>query len=330
VPGTRRPHDTPPSGPAPPPGSAPLSAGTVAFVVLLCALWGGNVVAMKAGLRGVPPLASGAFRFLLASLTLLVVAWLRRTPLSIPPGLAPHLLALGGLFLFQHAVLFLGLNLTSASRSTVLIFTQPVFTVLLAHSLVPGEALSPRRAAGTLVAFAGLLVVFGEGFGRGGWQTVTGDLLVTGNAVGWALQSIYTKRLIHRADPLLLTLSQTVLGAPCFFLASWLLEPALYTVIDSGIVLAFLYHGSLIAGITWVAWTELLRRHQVGHLSAFIFLTPIFGLSLSRLILGDPLTAPLVLGLAVVAGGIALINRPPSAGGLGKCKVQTDNGQVKS
>ena len=311
--GTRSPHDIPLSGSAPAPGGAPLSAGTVAFVVLLCALWGGNVVAMKAGLRGVPPLASAAFRFLLASLSLLVVAWLRRIPLSVPPGLAPHLLALGGLFLLQHAALFLGLNLTSASRSTVLIFTQPVFTVVLAHYLVPGEALSVRRAAGTLVAFAGLVVVFSEGFGRGGWQTLTGDLLVTGNAVGWALQSIYTKRLLHRADPLLLTLSQTALGTPCFFLASRLVEPGLYSVIDSGIDLAFLYHGSLIAGITWMAWTELLRRHQVGHLSAFTFLTPIFGVSLSRLILGDPLTAPLIVGLAVVAAGIALISRQASA-----------------
>ncbi len=138
----------------------------------------------------------------------------------------------GRRFSFQHAALFLGLNLTSASRSTVLIFTQPVFTVVLAHYLVPGEALSVRRAAGTLVAFAGLVVVFSEGFDRGGWQTLTGNLLVTGNAVGWALQSIYT----------------------------------------------------------------------------------------SRLILGDPVTAPLIVGLAVVAAGIALISRPASAEGLGKFK----------
>jgi drug/metabolite transporter (DMT)-like permease len=159
------------------------------------------------------------------------------------------------------------------------------------------------------VAFAGLVVVFGEGFGRGGWQSLTGDLLVTGNALGWALQSVYTKRLLHRADPFLLTLSQTVLAIPCFFLASLLVEPALVVVVDAGIVAAFLYHGVLIAGVTWVVWTELLRRHQVGHLSAFTFLTPIFGVFLSALVLGDPLTLPLLLGLAVVAAGIALVNR---------------------
>jgi drug/metabolite transporter (DMT)-like permease len=309
----------PPASP-PAPGNAPLSAGTVAFVVVVCALWGGNVVAMKAGLRGVPPLASAAFRFVLASLTLVVVARWQRIPLRVPPGLAPHLFALGGLFLFQHAALFLGLSLTSASRSTVLIFTQPVFTVILAHYLLPGERLTPQRMAGTLAAFSGLLIIFGEGFGRGSWQTMTGDLLVTGNAAGWALQSIYTKRLLHRADPLLLTLSQTLLGAPCFLAASLLAEPALYVVVDTGIVIAFLYHGVLIAGVTWVAWTELLRRHQVGHLSAFTFLTPIFGVSLSRLILGDPLTAPLVIGLGVVAAGIALVNRPAPADGRRKIR----------
>ena len=105
-------------------------------------------------------------------------------------------------------------------------------------------------------------------------------------------------------------LYQMLIALPWFFLANWLFEPRLIYYVDARIALAFLYHGSLIAGLTFVAWTTLLRRLQVGQLSAFIFLTPISGVLLSRILLGDPLTPGLVAGLILVAAGIAVVIRP--------------------
>ncbi|MBI2455157.1 MAG: DMT family transporter, partial [candidate division NC10 bacterium] len=102
---------------------------------------------------------------------------------------------------------------------------------------------------------------------------------------------------------------QRLIALPWFFLANWLFEPRLVHFVDARIVVAFLYHGSLIAGLTFVAWTTLLRRLQVGQLSAFIFLTPISGVLLSRILLGDPITPGLVAGLVLVAAGIAVVNR---------------------
>ncbi|MBI4735396.1 MAG: DMT family transporter [candidate division NC10 bacterium] len=282
--------------------------------MFLCTLWGGNMVAMKVGLRGVPPMATAGFRFLLATISIVLFARVRRVSLAVEPGLWPHLLALGALFVVQHGIFFLGLNLTSASRSAVFMFTQPVYTVLLAHFLVPGERLTPARAGGILLSFLGLLVVFGERLGGGNWGTLLGDGLVSAAAVGWALQSIYMKHLVSRTEPFVLTLYQMLIALPWFFLANWLFEPRLIYYVDVRIALAFLYHGSLIAGLTFVAWTTLLRRLQVGQLSAFIFLTPISGVLLSRILLGDPITPGLVAGLVLVAAGIAVVNRRPETG----------------
>lgn len=293
-----------------PPSTAPLSPGTIAYLVFLCALWGGNMVAMKIGLQGVPPAAAAGFRFLLASISVLLFALIRRAQLTVDRGLWPHLCALAALFVVQHGIFFVGLNLTSASRSSVFMFTQPVFTVLLAHFLVPGERLTPARAGGILLSLSGLLVVFGERLGGGSWPMLLGDGLVTAAAVGWALQSVYMKHLVYRTDPFVLTLYQMGLGFPCFFIANHAFEARLVHFVDAKIVLAFLYQGSIIAGLTFVAWTALMRRHQLGQLSAFIFLTPLFGVLLSWLLLGDPITLPLIAGLLLVTGGIALVNRP--------------------
>lgn len=298
----------------------PPSWGTVIYILFLCALWGGNMVAMKIGLQGVPPLGAAGLRFLLASVSVLLFAWVRRARLSVDPTLWPHLVALGALFVLQHSVFFLGLNLTSASRSSVFMFTQPVYTVFLAHFLVPGERLTPTRGGGILLSLAGLLVVFGERLAGGSWTMLLGDGLVTVAAVGWALQSVYMKHLLYRADPFVLTLYQMVIAFPCFFVANRAFEARLIYFVDAKIVLAFLYQGSIIAGFTFVAWTALMRRHQVGQLSAFIFLTPLFGVFLSWLLLGDPLTPPLLAGLVLVAAGIALVNRPPRSKVAGNFK----------
>jgi drug/metabolite transporter (DMT)-like permease len=195
-------------------------------------------------------------------------------------------------------------------------FTQPVYTALLAHFLVPGERLSLTRAGGISLSLAGLLLVFGEQLaGTGSWRILVGDSLVTGAAVGWALQSVYLKRLLHETDPFVLTFYQMAVGFPWFFLANRLFEPQLIYYVDVRIVLAFLFQGSVIAGLTFVAWNALIRRHQVGQLSAFIFLTPIFGVLLSWLLLGDPITLALLAGLALVTAGLALVNRPASGDG---------------
>jgi drug/metabolite transporter (DMT)-like permease len=289
--------------------SQPASAATVLYIASLCLLWGGNIVAMKIGLRGVPPVGAAGFRFLLASLSVLLFAAIRRAPLGVRPELWPHLFALGAIFVVQHAAFNLGLNLTTASRSVVFMYTQPVFTVLLAHFLIPGERLSATRGGGVLISLAGLIAVFAERLGGGAPSMLLGDGLVTVAALGWALQSVYMKRLLNRSDPFVLTLYQMVIAFPCFFLINRLAEPTLVYAVDTSIVLAFLYQGSLVAGLSFVAWTILIRQHQVSQISAFVFLTPIFGVLLSWLLLGDPITRGLVVGVALVAVGIALVNR---------------------
>jgi drug/metabolite transporter (DMT)-like permease len=289
--------------------ATPPSLPTILYIVSLCGLWGGNMVAMKVGLRGVPPVGAAGLRFLLASVSVLLFALARRVPLAVPPRTWPHLFALGGLFVAQHAVFNLGLNLTSASRSAVFMYTQPVFTAVLAHFLIPGERLSLARAGGILLCLSGLAVVFGERLGEGTAGSLLGDGLVTVAALGWAMQSVYMKHLVARVDPFVLTFYQMLLALPFFFLGNRFFELRLVNAMDAWIAVAFLYQGALVAGLTFVAWTALMRRHQVSQISAFIFLTPIFGVLLSWLLLGDPITFALVAGLVLVTAGIAFVNQ---------------------
>ena len=62
---------------------------------------------------------------------------------------------------------------------------------------------------------------------------------------------------------------------------------------------------------SYLVWFWLVRHYRATQLSAFTLLTPVFGLLLGVLVLGEPVTGRLVLALAGVTAGIALVNRQP-------------------
>jgi len=134
--------------------------------------------------------------------------------------------------------------------------------------------------------------------------------LVLLSAICWAIGTIYQKDLLAFVEPASLVFYQMMIASPLFFLLSILFEPALIIALDGAIVLAFFYQGVIAAGLTFAAFAALLKRHQVSRLSSFIFLAPIFGVLLGHLLLQEPLTAYLAVGLGLVAVGIFIVNRP--------------------
>jgi drug/metabolite transporter (DMT)-like permease len=72
---------------------------------------------------------------------------------------------------------------------------------------------------------------------------------------------------------------------------------------------AFLYQAIWIAAITYVAWFALIRAYPVSLLSAFTFLTPLFGVAFGAAVLNEPVSVSLIAALLLVAVGIYLVNR---------------------
>ncbi|MBI5167154.1 MAG: DMT family transporter [candidate division NC10 bacterium] len=296
-------------------GEGYLQSRTAIFVLFLCLLWGGNMVAIKVGLEGVPPLSAAGIRFSVASLCVYLWARWKRVNLHLTRAGSLALLILGLIFTAQLGLMNLGINLTTAARSSVFLYTQPIFVVLLAHFFIPGESLRGGKLFGVLLSMLGLLVAFAERFSSSPFPSLVGDGLVVLSAFLWGMQTIYVKRLVDRLDPFVLVFYQMVVSFPLFFLLSLLFEPTLMESFSWRIFVAFFYQAVIVAGGSFVAWTTLVKCHQVGNLSAFTFITPIFGVLLSHLILGERLTPNLALGLILVAAGIYIVNKPERKGG---------------
>ena len=143
-------------------------AAAFALMVLLCAVWGFQQIAVKIAMAGISPILQSGLRSAIATLLLLVWAGWRGLPLLHRDGsLRPGLLA-GTLFGLEFVFIYVGLSVTSASRLVVFLYTAPCFTVLGLHLWVAGERLALRHLLGVATAFAGLALAFADGWAQGG------------------------------------------------------------------------------------------------------------------------------------------------------------------
>ena len=289
-----------------------LDAVAVLSLVLCCFLWGLNQVAVKAALPEVPPLAQAGLRSLGAAL--LVFGWSRWRGIDLFTSdgtLAGGLLA-GSLFAAEFACIFLGLQFTTASRMAVFIYLSPFVVALGMPFIARSERLSVPQLIGLSIAFAGVAWAFAEGFTQpaAGARQWLGDALGVAAAVLWGATT-----LTIRATPLGKASAEKTL---------------LYQLAVSGVALCA---ASVATGTPWAAhlsplawaslgfqmlvvsfasyllWFWLVRHYQATQLASFTLLTPVFGLLLGAMLLGEPITPRLLIALAAVAIGIVMVNR---------------------
>ncbi len=288
----------------------------LAVIVMLvcCVLWGLQQVVVKLTLPVLPPFLQGATRSAMAAAMLWAWSAWRGIPLFQRDGtLMPGVLA-GVLFGIEFMCIYGALPLTDASRVSVFIYLAPFVVASLLPRFVPAEKLTTLQVAGLVSAFAALTFAFQEGFTspsmKNGTQWI-GDGLAILAALSWGATT-----LVIRASRLAVTspektlFYQLVISGVVIYVASvlggerWPADGLPWWAWGS---LAF--QSLVVAFASYLAWFWLLRRYPATRLSAFSFLTPLFGLVFAALALGETVSKRLVIALFFIAIGIWLVNR---------------------
>jgi drug/metabolite transporter (DMT)-like permease len=309
---TARAQGDPPAGG----GGAALPPGVVAAMLLLCAAWGLNAVAMKIGGEGIPPVLQAGLRSVVAAP--LLFAWCRWRGVDLgglrQGGTLSAGAALGAVFALEFLFLYLGLGLTAASRGVVFLYTAPFFVAIGAHFLLPGDRLTPAKAAGLGVAFGGVVLAFADGLpapgATGGGASLLGDAMcLLGGALWAAIILMVRATPLRDAPPAFALLCQLAVSAPLLLLASPLLGERPALSITPRVAAAFLYQAVGVAAASYLAWLWLIARHSTSRLSAFSVLTPVFGVLAGVALLGESVGPLFGLAVALVAAGLWLVNR---------------------
>jgi drug/metabolite transporter (DMT)-like permease len=294
-------------------GAVPLTVSLA--LAFLCLLWGGNLVSVKISNQGIPPVLAAMVRSGVAAFLIWAFARSRRQGVFLPPKEIRHAVALGLLFGIEFIFLYWGLTFTHASRGTIFFYTQPFWTAIGAHFLLTGDRLNSAKVGGLALAFLGLISVFWSRSPDLGPLHWLGDLMELGGGLCWAAVSIYVKRIISGRDytPYQTLFSQLFFSIPVLALAWLVFQRSDPVVVTGPVGVAFLYQSVIVAFASYLAWFWMIHRYSVSRLAAFTFLSPLFGVVLSGLVLKESIPLLLWAGLILVGAGIFLVNRPQRA-----------------
>ncbi|HEY2000370.1 DMT family transporter [Paraburkholderia sp.] len=291
----------------------------VLTMIVLCAIWGLQQVAIKSTNTALPPVFQAGLRSAMA--TVLVWGWARArgTPLFRDDGTLGAGLLAGILFASEFVCIFLGLTLTSASRMAVFLYTAPCFTALGLHWFVEGERMRRIQWAGIVVAFAGMTLAFADGFTRthsgashaATLAGVTGDALGVLGGIAWAATTVVVRatRLAHSSASKTLFYQLAVSAVVLLALAAGLGQMRVETVTPLAVI-SLGYQAIVVAFVSYLTWFWLLTRYIASRLSVFSFLTPLFGVTFGVLLLGESFSVRFLLAALLVLTGIALVNAP--------------------
>jgi drug/metabolite transporter (DMT)-like permease len=284
----------------------------VIAVVLCCFLWGLNQVAAKFALAEVAPLWQATIRSIGGAL--LVWGWSRHRGITLfrPDGSLPGGLLAGALFGAEFLCIFIGLQFTTASRMVVFIYIAPFVVALGMPFIARAEQLSRWQMAGLVLAFAGVAWAFAEGFTQpaAGPHQLLGDALGVLAGVLWGATTLAIRgSKLSGADAEKTLLYQLAVSGVLLFVAALMAGSPLPARMSTLVWASLAFQVVIVTFASYLVWFWLIRSYPATKLSSFTLLTPVFGLLMGALLLGEPITLRLVLALAAVALGIVLVNR---------------------
>lgn len=278
--------------------------GAYGALVVLTLIWGMNWIAMKFGLRYAHPVIYNIERTLLAIVLVFAVMLRQGRPLKPESWVAVVVTGF-----FQTTINFgattMALAGGGAGRTSVLVFTMPFWTMLMAWPVLHERVRGMQWLAVALALFGLVLVV--EPWR---WEgELAPKLWAALSGFGWAAGSVATKyfQRRHRLDMLNLIGWQMVAGIIPIGLIP-LLYPLPAAQWNGIYVAALLYAGVVATGIGFILWTAILVWLPAGTASLNMFAIPVIALGSSMIVFEERLTALEWLGIASIGFGLAIVS----------------------
>jgi drug/metabolite transporter (DMT)-like permease len=285
----------------------------IAFLlVLISFVWAGSFIVVDSATQEIDPVHLGFLRFLVATPLMILIAILRKKPLTLPKKELPWLIVLGLtgvtlLYLFQ----FVGIHDTNAPTASVLINTNVIFIAILSVFFLR-EHLTKKRAVGITLSFIGVIVIVFSGVSKQEFTITnlffTGCILMLLSALCWALYTLVGKRLLKTYDEFVITTYAFGLGTLFYIpFVAFDLIPVLQRTSLNG-WLAVLYLALICSIFGYLGWYYALKHTDASKAAVFLNFIPLFTILMS-VFLGDHLTVFFLLGAGLIIYGVYLTQR---------------------
>ncbi|HUF47068.1 MAG TPA: EamA family transporter [Vicinamibacterales bacterium] len=279
----------------------------------VCLIWGTTYLAIKVALDTIPPFLISGLRCTIGGAVLL--AWLAARGQPLPVRAAwPHIALQGFLMLtLGNGGVAWGEQYLASGLTAVLIATSPFWMVAIESAFPGGERVRPQQWLGVAVGFAGIVLLVGPDLSTvslaGDWHVVAGIVSLQVACIGWAVASSLTRRRTVSRDVLGVAAMQLLFGGVILLAVAtasgeW---PRLSFTPRTFAALAYLVvAGSIVA---FAAYSYALRHLPVSIVSMYTYVNPVIAVALGTLLLGEPFRLSMLVAVAVILAGIALVRR---------------------
>jgi drug/metabolite transporter (DMT)-like permease len=277
----------------------------------LCVVWSSTWLAIKIGLRDLPPISFVAIRFLIA-ITVLVAISIGRTRLLPLRRNDYVVLAITGILMFavNYTLLFWAELHVSSGLAAVLQATIPIFGMIFAHWMLPDEPLRLQKLAGAIIALGGVTMICGRLLGFNGPLAFWGGVGVVIGAASAAFANVFVKARSIQLSPAMLAAWQMIFGIAPLLVLGLAVDgnPARFHWTAMALF-CLLYLAVIGSALTFLLLYWLLPRLTVAQLQSISLITPPGAVMLGWLLGGETFPASSLLGAAFVLAGVWMILR---------------------
>ncbi len=282
------------------------NAGTETLLFLLMAsFWALNFPLVKIALNYEPPMYLLLFRIILGFATSFLLFRHVRIPRDLKSNVFIFLVSIFNLVILM-GFWFIGETTESSSISAILIYTYPLFNILFAYIFLH-EKLSYLSVTGTLIGFAGIVLIFSHGLVI---EHSTGIILLLIAAVSWATGTvIYKKYLSPRVDAATVNTFQFLYAIPVILVWALATEKLNFSGFTVSFIIIITYMGVLGTGVAYFIYFYLYRKYNLSSISSYFFIVPALSILFAYLILGEVESYITYAGFLLVAAGIYLSSK---------------------
>ncbi|CUI38617.1 DMT family transporter [Achromobacter sp. SIMBA_011] len=278
----------------------------LSLLIVVVLAWGLTWVVSKLLLQYMTPIWAVAARSVVGAAALLALGLaLRRVAWPVKADI-PVILSVGLLHMGAFAALVsLGLQYVPAGRSVVLAYTTPLWVIPAARVFL-GEPIGRGRQLGLALGVLGLAVIFNPlAFDWGNHEAVFGNGLVLLAALCWAANIVYVRAHRWVTPPFELAFWQALLASGVLAAVAWAAEGAPRVLWHADLAWLLGYGGVFGIAVAYWAAVNVNRSLPAGVTAIGLLGVPVVGLLCSAALLHEPLSAPLLLGMALIVAGIA-------------------------
>lgn len=275
----------------------------------LCFIWGSTWIAIRYGLESLTPIFSAGVRFSFASFFIFILMRIKSIPLQTDK-VAIRLYLLMGFFSFviPFGLVYWAQQFVPSGMAAVLFAVYPFWVVIFSYIRIPGDYIGFFKIFGTVLGFAGIVIIFSDSFAGDISNYLIGMFAVVLSGIMQAWIAVSIKKYGHHLHPLSMNFIPMVIAGISMLLIAFFVEDLSILKFNENAYLSILYLSLFGSVVTFTSFYWLIKRVNLVILSLVAFITPVVALVLGYFIYNEVLTTRHFIGSALVLTGVLWAN----------------------